>query len=108
MTPVDLAPRPAGKGDLIPDFIAAVVEDRDLSAALQEHFDAVSICAAIDEAVAGARPGEQAADPRQVTVIHEGAEARRQHVVDLLGRAHLKALIAVAVVLGQYLRGLIQ
>ena len=54
--PVGLAPLPAGKGDLIPDFVSAVEEDRDLTAETQAAFDAVSACLAADGALRSGRP----------------------------------------------------
>lgn len=49
---IDLPPLPANKGDLIPGFVAAVLDDVDDSAETQSYFDGISICIAADEAMA--------------------------------------------------------
>jgi predicted dehydrogenase len=43
---------PESKGALIPDFIQAVMTDRDFRAQTQHEFDVISVCAAIDQALA--------------------------------------------------------
>lgn len=48
---VDLASLPPSKGVLIPAFVAAVLEDRDLRTQTQEVLDVVSICVACDAAL---------------------------------------------------------
>lgn len=50
-TPVTLAALPATKGDLIPEFILAVIENRDISAETQLMFDGFSISLACDKAL---------------------------------------------------------
>lgn len=49
---------PAGKGVLIPDFVSAIVEDRDDRAETQSFFDGISICAAADKALVSGRKEE--------------------------------------------------
>jgi predicted dehydrogenase len=48
--PVAFAPEPATKGDLIPAFVSAVVNDEPLPET-QTMFDVICVCAACDEAV---------------------------------------------------------
>lgn len=55
---LDLAPLPRHKGDLIPAFVSAVLEDADLDSETQSIFDGVSICAASDLALASGAPQE--------------------------------------------------
>jgi predicted dehydrogenase len=50
-TPVSLAPLPAGKGELIAPFVAAVIADDNLDAHTQAIFDVSSVCAACDESL---------------------------------------------------------
>ncbi len=47
---IDKAPLPASKGDLIPDFIASVLNDVDDTNETQGFFDALSVCIAADRA----------------------------------------------------------
>ena len=54
--PLPTPPLPANKGDLIPGFIDAIVEDRDLTDHTHAMFDVVSICSAGVRAIA---TGEQ-------------------------------------------------
>jgi len=49
--PVDLAPLPETKGDLIPEFVSAIVNERDISDQIQMIFDGICICAASDQAI---------------------------------------------------------
>jgi predicted dehydrogenase len=46
------APLPANKGDLIPDFVAAIANDIDDRAETQSYFDGISVCIAADRASA--------------------------------------------------------
>jgi predicted dehydrogenase len=48
---LDAAALPATKGDLIPDFVEAVVRDADLGRDTQAFFDGLSLCLACDEAL---------------------------------------------------------
>lgn len=48
---VTLPTLPATKGDLIPRFVSAILDDEDLKAHTQVIFDVISICAASDEAL---------------------------------------------------------
>ncbi|MBW1712934.1 MAG: Gfo/Idh/MocA family oxidoreductase [Deltaproteobacteria bacterium] len=48
--PVAENPRPAHKGDLLPGFFSAVIEDQDLTAETQTLFDVISVCEACDQA----------------------------------------------------------
>ena len=48
--PVALPTLPASKADLIPDFVRAVLDDEDLGAETQSHFDVLSVVAACDAA----------------------------------------------------------
>ena len=50
-SPLDLPPLPAHKGDLIPGFVSAVLNDEDLNEHTQQMMDVISISAACDEAV---------------------------------------------------------
>ena len=49
---LELAPLPASKGDLIPDFVQAILNDTDTQAQLQREYDLIAICAAADRALA--------------------------------------------------------
>ncbi|OGR89183.1 MAG: hypothetical protein A2992_10005 [Elusimicrobia bacterium RIFCSPLOWO2_01_FULL_59_12] len=51
-TPVTLAALPASKGDLIPEFVDAVLKETDLTAETQSHFDVMSALIASDQSVA--------------------------------------------------------
>ncbi len=44
------APLPSAKGDLVPDFVAAIIDDKDDRAETQSFFDGISICIAADRA----------------------------------------------------------
>jgi hypothetical protein len=48
---VTLPTLPKRKGDLIPQFVAAISNDLDLNGHTQSIFDGISICAACDEAL---------------------------------------------------------
>ena len=48
---VDLAPLPETKGDLIPEFVSAIVNERDISDQMQMIFDGICICTASDRAI---------------------------------------------------------
>ncbi len=48
---VTLATLPATKGDLIPPFISAILNDENLDADTQTIFDVISVCVACDEAL---------------------------------------------------------
>lgn len=50
-TPIALDTLPRNKADLLPSFVDAVLEDRDLEVHTQQIFDVVSICAACDGAL---------------------------------------------------------
>lgn len=52
---IDLSPLPGGKGDLIPAFVAAVVDGADGTRDTQHEFDVISVCLAADAAVAAGR-----------------------------------------------------
>jgi hypothetical protein len=47
---ISLAPQPASKGELLPDFVAAIGADRDLGAETQALFDSLSAVFACDAA----------------------------------------------------------
>lgn len=49
---IDLPPLPAHKGDLIPAFVAAVLDDAADGAETQGYFDDISVCIAADRAMA--------------------------------------------------------
>ncbi len=49
--PVDLAPLPETKGDLIPEFVSAIVNEKDISNQIQMIFDGICISAASDRAI---------------------------------------------------------
>lgn len=49
---IDLSPLPAHKGDLIPEFVAAILGDADDGVETQGYFDGISICIAADKAMA--------------------------------------------------------
>jgi predicted dehydrogenase len=54
--PLELATLPASKGDLIPDFVQAILNDADTQAQTQREFDVIAVCAAADQAlISGAR-----------------------------------------------------
>ncbi len=53
---VDLAPLPETKGDLIPEFISSIVNERDISDQVQMIFDGICICAASDRAIKTQKP----------------------------------------------------
>ena len=48
---IDLAPLPATKGDLIPDFISAILTEKDITDETEMIFDGICISAACDLAV---------------------------------------------------------
>jgi predicted dehydrogenase len=50
--PLELATLPASKGDLIPDFVQAILTDTDTQAQTQHEFDVIAVCAAADQALA--------------------------------------------------------
>lgn len=50
--PVCHAPLPSGKGDLIPGFIASILEDMDSTLETQSIFDGISVAIACDRAAA--------------------------------------------------------
>lgn len=49
---IQQAPLPANKGDLIPDFVAAILGNTNDEAETQSYFDGISVCIAADRAVA--------------------------------------------------------
>jgi len=49
--PVNLAPLPETKGDLIPAFVSAILTERDITDETQTIFDGISISAASDRAI---------------------------------------------------------
>ncbi len=50
-SPITASPLPAHKGELLPIFIEAIIDQQDLTTHTQQMFDAISVCAASDEAV---------------------------------------------------------
>lgn len=56
--PLEMATLPGSKGDLIPDFVQAILNDTDTQAQTQHEFDVISVCAAADQALAGGRQVE--------------------------------------------------
>ena len=54
--PVTLPALPATKGDLIPAFVSAILEDRDLTSDTQTIFDGISISAACERSLRTRRP----------------------------------------------------
>lgn len=52
--PLDLSALPVSEGDLIPDFIQAIIEEADTKAQTQHEFNLISACVAADRAVATA------------------------------------------------------
>lgn len=50
--PLEQEPLPAGKGVLIPDFVAGILDGRDPASAAAREFDLISATAAADEALA--------------------------------------------------------
>lgn len=48
---LELSPLPSGKGVLIADFIAAILNNENLDVETQADFDAVSVCFAVDAAL---------------------------------------------------------
>jgi hypothetical protein len=44
-------PLPSNKGDLVPQFVAAILENRDDRMQTQSFFDGISLCIAADRAV---------------------------------------------------------
>jgi predicted dehydrogenase len=50
--PLGLGTLPASKGDLIPDFVRAIQTGTNTQVQTQHEFDIISICAAIDQALA--------------------------------------------------------
>jgi predicted dehydrogenase len=50
-SPLNLPALPVDKGDLIPDFVSAVLHDEDISSQTQDVFDGLSIGAACDRAL---------------------------------------------------------
>lgn len=51
-TSIDLPTLPGSKGELIPDFIKAILDDTDTQDQTQHEFDVVSVCVAADQALA--------------------------------------------------------
>ena len=45
---IDVSPLPANKGDLIPAFVAAIIEDADDRSETQSFLDGISVCIAAD------------------------------------------------------------
>jgi len=50
--PLDLAPLPASKGDLIPGFVESILQGADRSAEAQHELDVIAVCLAADQALA--------------------------------------------------------
>ena len=50
-SPIHLSTLPAAKGDLIPDFVQGIVEERDTRNQTQHEFDVISACVAADHAL---------------------------------------------------------
>jgi predicted dehydrogenase len=57
-TPISLAPKPATQGELIDDFISAVLSGSSLDAETQTHFDVMSALIASDESLAARQEKE--------------------------------------------------
>ena len=55
---LDLAPLPASKGVLIPDFVAGIRAGADPRAAAEHEFDVIAACIAADQALAIGKPIE--------------------------------------------------
>lgn len=55
---LDLAPLPASKGVLIPDFVAGIRAGADPRAAAEHEFDVIAACIAADQALALGKPIE--------------------------------------------------
>lgn len=55
VAPLDLPALPATKGDLIPDFVHAVLAGGDSASSVEHEFDVLSACLASDRAVATGR-----------------------------------------------------
>jgi len=53
---IDASPLPAGKGDLIPGFVASVLSGSDFSFETQSIFDGISVAIACDRAAASGLP----------------------------------------------------
>ena len=45
---VDLPIKPASKGDLIPAFVDAILNDRNINSDTESHFEVMSVIAACD------------------------------------------------------------
>jgi predicted dehydrogenase len=52
VTPLELAPLPPSKGELIPDFVEALLAGKDTAAYTQHEFDVIAACVAADRALA--------------------------------------------------------
>jgi hypothetical protein len=46
-----LSPLPSTKGDLIPEFVEAILDSKDTSGETQNEFDVMSACIAVDRAL---------------------------------------------------------
>ena len=55
---LDLSTLPESKGDLIPEFLSAIVRDQDTSAHTQGIFDVVSACVGSDTSLRTGSPVE--------------------------------------------------
>ena len=55
-SPLTLDPLPAHKGDLLPEFVLAILSGRDWDAHTQAHLDTISVCVAADHALATNAP----------------------------------------------------
>ena len=49
--PLNLAPLPSSKGDLIPPFIQSILNNQDTHNTIQHNFDLISVCAAAEESL---------------------------------------------------------
>jgi predicted dehydrogenase len=55
---ISLPTLPAAKGDLIPAFVSAILNDKDMNQHTQAMLDVISVCAACDEATISSEPVE--------------------------------------------------
>jgi hypothetical protein len=57
-TPIDAAYPGAGKGDLIPSFVAAINGAGEADVSAEEVFRTMAVCFAVDRAVESGQPSE--------------------------------------------------
>jgi predicted dehydrogenase len=53
--PLELGTLPASKGDLIPDFVRAILNDTDTQIQTEHEFAIINVCAAADQALASGK-----------------------------------------------------